>query len=145
MPPLHAESVNAAEPGYGAFDFAALLISLLFFRYSTVLIFGAEVHLQCSSQHPCSECAAHNRECIFDENADKRRKVYTKMTRDQLEYYRGFLERLVQSIRSADPQQLETLIGVIRQESSSYDDIAVIVSEILGDSDNQSAAMPDYV
>ncbi|KAL1996040.1 hypothetical protein VTN49DRAFT_575 [Thermomyces lanuginosus] len=99
---------------------------------------------RCSSQYPCSECAAHNRECIFDENADRRRKVYTKMTQNQLEYYRGFLERLLQSIRAADPQQLETLIGVIRQESSSYDDIAVVVGEILGDGDNQSAAIPDY-
>lgn len=66
------------------------------------------------------------------------------MTQNQLEYYRGFLERLLQSIRAADPQQLETLIGVIRQKSSSYDDIAVVVGEILGDGDNQSAAIPDY-
>jgi hypothetical protein len=69
---------------------------------------------QCSTGNPCTECAAHNRECIYDEAADKRRKAFTKQTQEQLRYYQGLWEDLLHLIRYSDRDHLNQLIGAIR-------------------------------
>lgn len=86
---------------------------------------------RCSTGAPCSECAAHGRECIYDELADKRRKVAAKHTLEELEYYRGFLERLLESIRYGEPANIDTIIGVIRG-GACQEEILVIVNQSLG-------------
>ncbi|KKA21539.1 C6 finger domain protein [Rasamsonia emersonii CBS 393.64] len=86
----------------------------------------------CSTGNPCTECAAHNRECVYDEAADRRRKAFTKFTQEQLQYYRGFLERLLDSIRYGDRDRLDDMINVIRS-GASMDEIAAMVDQILGE------------
>jgi hypothetical protein len=99
---------------------------------------------QCSTGNPCSECAAHNRQCVYDETADKRRKAYIKHTQNQLHFFRGFLERLLASIRYADNQRLAELIGVIRGGGTNYDILSVVQS-ILGDASRTDQMDGDQV
>jgi hypothetical protein len=86
--------------------------------------------LQCSTGNPCTECAAHDRECVYDESADKRRKVAAKRAQEQLEYYKGILERLLESIRYCERAEIEQIIAVIRG-GASLDDISTVIENSL--------------
>ncbi|GAD93628.1 C6 finger domain protein, putative [Paecilomyces variotii No. 5] len=84
----------------------------------------------CSTGNPCTECAAHDRECVYDESADKRRKVAAKRAQEQLEYYRGILERLLESIRYCERAEIDQIIAVIRG-GASLNDISAVVEQSL--------------
>lgn len=104
--------------------------------------------LQCSTDSPCSQCAAHQRECLYDQSADKRRKEYlwsTKyrlaMSNLSLRYYHRFVEDLLACLRLGNNDQLEWFVQVIRSTStnsdlvdrSSYTQIREAMYTILGD------------
>jgi hypothetical protein len=86
--------------------------------------------IDCCTGNPCAECAAHNRECVYDELADKRRKVAAKRTQEELDYYRGFLERLLDSIRYCEPGHIDQIINIIRG-GASLDEILSVVEQSL--------------
>ncbi|EAW06692.1 Zn(II)2Cys6 transcription factor domain-containing protein [Aspergillus clavatus NRRL 1] len=67
---------------------------------------------------PCSECALHGRTCIIDELADKRRKVAAKRTQEELEYYRVFVEHLLEVIRHGEQATIDAVINTIRSGAS---------------------------
>ncbi|KAL1847944.1 hypothetical protein Plec18167_004909 [Paecilomyces lecythidis] len=85
---------------------------------------------KCSTGNPCTECAAHDRECVYDESADKRRKVAAKRAQEQLEYYKGLLERLLDSIRYCERAEIDQIIAVIRG-GASLNDISAVVEQNL--------------
>ncbi|RAL01342.1 Zn(II)2Cys6 transcription factor domain-containing protein [Aspergillus ibericus CBS 121593] len=90
---------------------------------------------------PCAECALHGRECVIDEFADKRRKVAAKRTLEDLRFYRGFLELLLEAIRIGDDAFVERLVNVIRA-GASYDEIQALLAKF-APSDEMN--MPDGV
>ncbi|KAH8427841.1 Zn(II)2Cys6 transcription factor domain-containing protein [Aspergillus melleus] len=98
----------------------------------------------------CSECALHGRDCIVDEFADKRRKISAKRTEESLKYYRGFVEELLEAIRSGDGSSIESIVNIIRS-GASHKGIHSVVTRILnqspredGDSsDSRKKATPD--
>ncbi|KKK19534.1 hypothetical protein ARAM_006861 [Aspergillus rambellii] len=86
---------------------------------------------KCSADNtgtPCTECALHNRECIIDEFADKRRKVAAKRAQEDLKYFRGFLEQLLEAIRYGDRTNVEILIEAIRT-GASHEEIHSVISK----------------
>ncbi|KAJ9244928.1 transcriptional regulator family: Fungal Specific TF [Paecilomyces variotii] len=85
---------------------------------------------KCSTGNPCTECAAHDRECVYDESADKRRKVAAKRAQEQLDYYRGLLERLLESIRYCERAEVDHIVAVIRG-GASLDDISAVIEQSL--------------
>jgi hypothetical protein len=74
--------------------------------------------MQCSTGNPCTECAARQCACVYDELADKRRKVAAKRTQERFIYYRGVLERLLDSIRLCEPENVNQIINLIRSGGS---------------------------
>ncbi|KAL5357543.1 hypothetical protein BJX96DRAFT_172619 [Aspergillus floccosus] len=81
---------------------------------------------------PCTECAIHGRECIIDEYADKRRKVAAKRAQEELKYYRGFLEQLIEAIRTADGVSVDAIINIIRSGASHEEILAVVTQSLSG-------------
>jgi hypothetical protein len=74
---------------------------------------------------PCTECALHGRECIFDEKQDKRRKVAReqivedlKRTQNDLKNARGYLEYLIDAIRYSNRDDVYALVDAIRSGAS---------------------------
>ncbi|KAG2417349.1 hypothetical protein HFD88_008568 [Aspergillus terreus] len=81
---------------------------------------------------PCTECAIHGRECIIDEYADKRRKVAAKRAQEELKYYRGFLEQLIEAIRTGDGVSVDAIINIIRSGASHEEILAVVTQSLSG-------------
>ncbi|KAL4979788.1 hypothetical protein BDW66DRAFT_96241 [Aspergillus desertorum] len=93
---------------------------------------------------PCTECALHNRECIIDELADRRRKIAAKeteenlkrtqmelqATRTELEYYRSYVDYLLTSIRSCQEGELSKIVKVIRRGSTD-EEILSYLSQVV--------------
>ncbi|OKL55654.1 hypothetical protein UA08_08982 [Talaromyces atroroseus] len=103
---------------------------------------------KCSTGRPCSECATHERECIYDETADKRRKEHVMSTKNQLQateevlgFYHKFLEDLLESLRLGSKGQLHELVEVVQstvrnhlpEEQGGYERIKETVYSILAD------------
>jgi hypothetical protein len=70
--------------------------------------------------------------------------MFTKHTQNQMQFFRGFLERLLESIRYADDQRLAELIGIIRADGTNQDILSVVQS-ILGDSNRNHQMDGDQV
>ncbi|KAL2870951.1 uncharacterized protein BJX67DRAFT_211437 [Aspergillus lucknowensis] len=96
--------------------------------------------LQCSvdsaSGPPCSECALHGRECVFDERLDKRRKVAREQTEELLRktqeernHARGCLEYLLNAIRYSDRADVDALIDAIR-DGATDNQIPMLIAQI---------------
>ncbi|EEA28168.1 hypothetical protein TMatcc_003520 [Talaromyces marneffei ATCC 18224] len=103
---------------------------------------------KCSTGNPCTECANHGRGCIYDVNADKRRKEHVMSTKQQLEntednlrYYHGFLEDILASIRLGSRYQVDQLLQVVQdtvrnpdpENKSGYNKIREAIFSILGE------------
>jgi hypothetical protein len=69
---------------------------------------------------------------VYDEMADKRRKVAAKRTQERLVYYRGLLERLLDSIRFCEPDHVSEIINVIRS-GGALKEISTEVDRRLGE------------
>lgn len=103
---------------------------------------------KCSTGNPCTECANHGRDCIYDVNADKRRKEHVLSTKQQLEntednlrFYHSFMEDILASIRVGDKYQVDQLVQVIQnsvrnpdpENKSGYNQIKESIISILGE------------
>ncbi|KAJ5792382.1 uncharacterized protein N7503_008360 [Penicillium pulvis] len=79
---------------------------------------------------PCSECVGHpDRECVFDELSDRRRKATAKKTQEELTSLRDFLDQLLEAFRSNDGAAVQHLINRIRA-GASHEEIRRIVLHI---------------
>ncbi|PYH65659.1 uncharacterized protein BO88DRAFT_470772 [Aspergillus vadensis CBS 113365] len=76
---------------------------------------------------PCAECALHDRECVIDEFADKRRKVAAKRAQEDLKYYRGFVEQLLEALRFGDRATIDGILDVIRS-GATHDEIRAVIA-----------------
>ncbi|GAB1209841.1 hypothetical protein APSETT445_008629 [Aspergillus pseudonomiae] len=63
---------------------------------------------------PCKACQNTDAECVFDETLDLRRKVAARRTLGELEYYRGLLYSLLESLRSSDKDKVNHILETIR-------------------------------
>lgn len=86
--------------------------------------------MQCSGIPPCDNCRAFNRECIFDESLDQRRRVAAKRTADELTYHRDLLNDLFKVIRAADEAHAMRLLEIIRRDASA-EEIRGFIDETL--------------
>ncbi|KAJ5928528.1 hypothetical protein N7466_007484 [Penicillium verhagenii] len=78
---------------------------------------------------PCTECQAHERECVFDELSDRRRKASAKKTQEELNNLRDFLDQLLGAFRSNDSQAVQHLVNTIRS-GASHEEIHRAILEI---------------
>ncbi|KAA8644465.1 Zn(II)2Cys6 transcription factor domain-containing protein [Aspergillus tanneri] len=92
----------------------------------------------------CSECALHGRECIVDEFADKRRKIAAKRTEETLKYYRGFVDELLEAIRTGDSASIEMMVDVIRS-GASHKEIHSVITRILNQNPTDDKKPADAV
>ncbi|PLB55375.1 hypothetical protein P170DRAFT_470794 [Aspergillus steynii IBT 23096] len=92
---------------------------------------------------PCSECALHGRECIVDEFADKRRKISAKRTEESLKFYRGFVEELLEAIRSGDGPSIESIVNIIRS-GASHKEIHSVITQILSQKPREDGDLLDF-
>lgn len=71
------------------------------------------------------QCATHNRECVYDHSADKRRKEHLERReqqfQSQLDKCQLFMKNLLNYIRYGDDAQVGYLINVIRATENDED------------------------
>jgi hypothetical protein len=60
-----------------------------------------------------------NRECIFDETLDQRRRVAAKRTAEELDYYRGLYNDLLRAMREEDRSSAIELVDMIRRDATN--------------------------
>lgn len=91
---------------------------------------------------PCTECAYHNRECVIDELADKRRKIAARETeenlrktqeeleiaRQEIQFHRSYSDQIIKVIRYSGEEEVEKFISLIRRGASN-DEIRAFVSK----------------
>ncbi|GAT26775.1 C6 transcription factor [Aspergillus luchuensis] len=74
---------------------------------------------------PCKACQ-NTGGCIFDETLDLRRKVAARRTQGELEYYRGLLYSLLETLRSSDEEKARQMLEKIRGNAQLNDLVSVI-------------------
>ncbi|KAE8144610.1 fungal-specific transcription factor domain-containing protein [Aspergillus avenaceus] len=74
---------------------------------------------KCSGVPPCDNCRAFNRQCIFDETLDQRRRVAAKRTADELSYHRDMLNDLLTVMRAEDQSYGLRLLDIIRRDANA--------------------------
>ncbi|PYH86897.1 C6 transcription factor [Aspergillus uvarum CBS 121591] len=92
---------------------------------------------KCSGVPPCDNCRAFNRQCIFDETLDQRRRVAAKRTADELSYHRDMLNDLLKVMRAEDQSYGLKLLEIIRNDASA-EEIRAFIDEILGQDGGES-------
>ncbi|KAL4783443.1 fungal-specific transcription factor domain-containing protein [Aspergillus varians] len=96
---------------------------------------------RCSGERPCDNCRAFNRECIFDETLDQRRRVAARRTADELNYHRDLFNDLLTVLRAEDRSYALRLLELIRRNATNeelriyIDQILVIIGEKGGESE----------
>ncbi|KAG2419768.1 hypothetical protein HFD88_004564 [Aspergillus terreus] len=93
---------------------------------------------KCSGTAPCDNCRSFNRQCIFDETLDQRRRVAAKRTADELSYHRDMLNDLFKVMRAEDESYGLRLLEVIRQNTSP-DEIRAFIDHALTEIDGTTA------
>lgn len=63
---------------------------------------------------------------MYDETADKRRKIAAKHTQEELQYYRRFLEQLLQAIRQSERTRVDEIIDIIRAGASDVEILTAV-------------------
>ncbi|KAJ5600700.1 C6 transcription factor [Penicillium hetheringtonii] len=85
---------------------------------------------KCAFGNPCLECKKHNSLCLFEENSDKRRKTYSKKIEEELKFYRGFLDDLIETIRQSNNDDIDRIVNIVRSESLSLSEIQLMIKGI---------------
>ncbi|KAJ9200450.1 transcriptional regulator family: Fungal Specific TF [Paecilomyces variotii] len=99
-------------------------------RVSTACLACKRSKRKCSGVPPCDNCRALNRECIFDESLDQRRRVAVKRTAEELNYHRDMLNDLFKVIRSANHSSAQQLLDIIRNDATP-EEIRIYIDETL--------------
>jgi hypothetical protein len=63
---------------------------------------------------------------VYNELTDKRRKTAAKLAEQASQYYRDFLELLLDLLRTGDEGSVQGLVGIIRGGASHGEILAVI-------------------
>ncbi|RJE26454.1 hypothetical protein PHISCL_01164, partial [Aspergillus sclerotialis] len=100
--------------------------------------------VRCSDGIPCTECSIHDRNCVYNELADKRRKIAAKHAQEELQYYRGFVEQLLRAIRHGEQNHVDEIIGIIRA-GAAEDEILRAASCCLTQRQNSRSNLPDQL
>ncbi|RAL04314.1 Zn(II)2Cys6 transcription factor [Aspergillus ibericus CBS 121593] len=92
---------------------------------------------KCSGTAPCDNCRAFNRQCIFDETLDQRRRVAAKRTADELSYHRDMLNDLLKVMRAEDQTHALRLLEIIREDATA-EEIRTYIDDTLGQIEGHS-------
>ncbi|PYH91080.1 C6 transcription factor [Aspergillus ellipticus CBS 707.79] len=92
---------------------------------------------KCSGVPPCDNCRAFNRQCIFDETLDQRRRVAAKRTADELSYHRDMLNDLLKLMRAEDQTYALRLLEIIRHDATA-EEIRTYIDEMLSQIEGRS-------
>ncbi|KAL3465178.1 C6 transcription factor [Aspergillus heterothallicus] len=76
---------------------------------------------KCSGAYRCDNCIAYDRECVFDETKDQRRRVTAKHTAEELVYYQNYLDRIFKVVKAENEFFGQMLFDSIRKGSSRED------------------------
>ncbi|KAF7586010.1 hypothetical protein BBP40_009716 [Aspergillus hancockii] len=87
---------------------------------------------------PCKACQNTDAECVFDETLDLRRKVAARRTLGELEYYRGLLYSLLESLRSSDEDKINHILETVRG-NTFLSNIATVVDAPASDLSDASS------
>ncbi|KAJ5468255.1 C6 transcription factor SndA [Penicillium sp. IBT 31633x] len=101
---------------------------------------------RCTGPPSCTECSLHNRECVFDEAADRRRKASAKRTQDQLDHFRSFVDDLIGLIRDRDGPTVQSIVNTIRSGADLgliRDMLTRILEEDIGQPGSSSSGARD--
>ncbi|EHA22972.1 hypothetical protein ASPNIDRAFT_37001 [Aspergillus niger ATCC 1015] len=93
---------------------------------------------QCSGRPPPCKACQNTGGCIFDETLDLRRKVAARRTQGELEYYRGLLYSLLETLRSSDEEKARQMLEKIRGNAQLNDLVTVIDASVTDFSDASS-------
>ncbi|CAI7585761.1 unnamed protein product [Penicillium pancosmium] len=96
-----------------------------------------------SSGIPCLECTKRNSRCIFEQSSDKRRKSYERKMEEDLRYYRGVLDDLLEAIRHSTDANVDRILNIVRSESS-ISEIQFMVKEGLSESESSYPARDEH-
>ena len=83
---------------------------------------------RCTGPPKCSECDTHDRECTFDEQADRRRRVNARRTEEELASLTEFTEQLVGVLRYSNDADIQHLLNVVRSSNSRDEIQGVLIS-----------------
>ncbi|KAJ5460809.1 uncharacterized protein N7458_002361 [Penicillium daleae] len=83
---------------------------------------------RCTGPPKCSECDTHDRECTFDEQADRRRKANARRTQEELASLSEFTEQLLSVIRYSNNATTQHVVNVIRSSTSREEIQSVLIS-----------------
>ncbi|KAE8348840.1 hypothetical protein BDV28DRAFT_152443 [Aspergillus coremiiformis] len=94
---------------------------------------------KCSGTPPCDNCRAFNRDCIFDETLDQRRRVAAKRTADELSYHRDMLNDLLRVMRADDRSFGLRLLDIIRRDATA-EEMRTFIDEALAQMEGTDSA-----
>ncbi|KAJ5155163.1 hypothetical protein N7492_007966 [Penicillium capsulatum] len=99
-------------------------------RASTACKLCQKRRTKCSgAPAPCTECATHQRECVFDQDADRRRKGSAKRTQEDLVNVRTFVNNLLSVLRDSNDDTTQQIIQLIRA-GTSLEEIQAVVEQL---------------
>ncbi|GKZ16925.1 hypothetical protein AbraCBS73388_005911 [Aspergillus brasiliensis] len=123
----------------GPFFRRSTLLLVLFICASTSsALLANEEGSQCSGRPPPCKACQNTGGCIFDETLDLRRKVAARRTQGELEYYRGLLYSLLETLRSSDEDKARQMLEKIRGNAQLNDLVSVIDAPVNDFSDASS-------
>ncbi|KAI9043560.1 Zn(II)2Cys6 transcription factor [Aspergillus affinis] len=97
---------------------------------------------KCSGTAPCDNCRTFNRQCVFDETLDQRRRVAAKRTADELSYHRDMLNDMLKVMKAENQSYALRLLEIVRNDATA-EEIRSFVDETLAhfvDTDKESAS-----
>ncbi|KAH8431122.1 Zn(II)2Cys6 transcription factor [Aspergillus melleus] len=97
---------------------------------------------KCSGTAPCDNCRTFNRQCVFDETLDQRRRVAAKRTADELSYHRDMLNDMLKVMKAENQSYALRLLEIVRNDATA-EEIRSFVDETLAhfvDTDRDSAS-----
>ncbi|KAE8395216.1 hypothetical protein BDV23DRAFT_103551 [Aspergillus alliaceus] len=88
--------------------------------------------IKCGPGRPCEPCFQNNRECVYNECSDKRRKISAEATEQDLKFYRSALENLLRAIQHGRDADVDYIINDIRR-GASLNEVCHAVANCLND------------
>ncbi|OJJ76189.1 hypothetical protein ASPBRDRAFT_192355 [Aspergillus brasiliensis CBS 101740] len=107
-------------------------------KNSTACLPCKQAKRKCSGRPPPCKACQNTGGCIFDETLDLRRKVAARRTQGELEYYRGLLYSLLETLRSSDEDKARQMLEKIRGNAQLNDLVSVIDAPVNDFSDASS-------
>lgn len=91
--------------------------------------------LQCNEGNPCDACQLRQSPCIYDRNADQRRRAATQKNTRELNRQRTLLGGILAIIQSAQPDRIDYLCNLVRSNATISDLAAHIESSLNANSE----------